>query len=487
MKKLFYQLHGWLGLNFGLVLFIICLSGTFAVVSHEIDWLCNPAIRVTPNEERASWATMFEAAGEYADGSFIRSGYAPKGSRFAAEFLTKDKRGNTRRIYIDPYRGTATGDATWMNSQRFFRDFHRRFYISAGWGIWVVSVYAFVLSLAGITGLSFYGRWWKQLWGLRFRSGWRVFFSDLHRKLGVWTLLFSLIISVTGFWYLFEKTLTNRYRAIQRADNSARTQSEESSDRPVITPNGQRLPVDELLDHAERAMPGFRVTTISMPSSEKRPVRFSGQATAWLVRQRSNWLELDPYTGTLIGMQRAEELPAFERLTHTADPLHFGNFAGLTSKLIWFAFGLLLSALIPTGVYLWVKRRSSRLLQVVRKRGCSSLEMLTEIHLAVRRQYWAGMISTVVIFGLAVSSTWEALKKQYYSSDREGSLAGMGEPGVIVIYGSFMVFILFASWLWFRWIWMPSPFELVAQSAIPDQPAAADGGGEGGENLQRIE
>lgn len=70
-------------------------------------------------------------------------------------------------------------------------------------------------------------------------------------------------------------------------------------------------------------------------------------------------MALDPYSGEAVSSRAAAEMGPFQRWIHTADPLHFGDFAGLWLKVVYFAFGLLISLSIIAGATLWVLRLSA--------------------------------------------------------------------------------------------------------------------------------
>jgi hypothetical protein len=99
------------------------------------------------------------------------------------------------------------------------------------------------------------------------------------------------------------------------------------------------------------------VRRILPPDRIGDPVRVDGQTDAILVRDRASRVYLDPYSGRVLDTQRATHLSALQRWSDTADPLHFGTFGGLPTKLLWFVFGIVLSVGILAGPVLADLRR----------------------------------------------------------------------------------------------------------------------------------
>lgn len=363
-RKTLFRLHGWIGINLGLLLFVICFSGTVATLSYEIDGLLNPAQRVeTHPDAPIDWTGMHESVAEaFPDGQNLGiyvpgSSYVSFGTQAAALSYVALPNGQTRKVYLDPYTGALQGSTSFFNTQRFFRTFHRRLFDGSR-GIVIVTLMALPLLLAALSGLLFYKGWLQQMFTLRRSKGARLLWSDLHKGAGIWGLLFTLLIALTGIFYLVEV-------GVQAADNydallpEPLPQVDEAS-LDDLDSQPELLPAGEYVAAAEAAFPGLRVHSLRMPHAPNEAVYVDGQAGNPLTRDRANKVHLHPFTGEVLGIQRSSELGAVPFITDAADPLHFGYFGGLGTKILWCVLGLLLSFSILSGTYLWVVRSQPR-------------------------------------------------------------------------------------------------------------------------------
>lgn len=343
-SKDWFRVHSFTGVVTGLLLFLICWSGTFAVLAQEFDWLLTPEERVAAADTRQSWGQLEAAVLQAYPAAQIRWLIAPLYAQSAAHAVIDLPEQPMVRVYLDPYSGEVLGHYSYFNLQSFFRSLHMNLFEMRGFGDYLVAFSGVVVMLSLVAALMFYKRWWQRF--LTFRPGrGRALWSEVHKLGGLWSLWFVLVIGSTGVWYLFEMA---RYDIGDGKVAFAGT-GDYALNRIVAEGEGPRLPLDELIGHAQAARPDLQIRQVR-PNEGEGLVYVDGQSEHWLVRDRANQLLLNAATGQVIYNQVAVDLPAYWRWSDTADPLHFGDFG--TSKLIWFGFGLLFCALILTGIYL---------------------------------------------------------------------------------------------------------------------------------------
>ncbi|MDH5833705.1 PepSY-associated TM helix domain-containing protein [Luteimonas kalidii] len=341
---MWFDLHSWVGLKLCVLMAFVCLTGTLAVFSHEIDWALHPQMRVSPAPQHASWGTMVSAVQRAYPAWTLNGLSAPKGPRSAAMASMETDDGRLRFVWVDPYRGTVTGDTHWFNAQRFLRNTHRHLMMPVKFGVPIVSALSIALLVTLVTSLVIYKKWWRGFLSLPRPERQRRFWGDVHRLAGVWSLWFIALIAVTGGWYLVESLGGG---AGGQPDVLPKQPADADAAVPIpITPAA----IDRAIAQAQHEWPTLEVRRLAL---SERGLVIEGQAEAWLVRDRANALGFDPTGSTLTGRRIAGELDVHHRISEMADPLHFGTFGGLVTQVIWFAFGLLLTALSLTGAYLY--------------------------------------------------------------------------------------------------------------------------------------
>ena len=343
-----FWLHSILGFKLSLFLGFVCLTGTIATVSHEIEWLYKPQLRASAVVAEPAWGTMWnQAQAAFPDarltgiGSFDRDDAA----YFVKSVGAEDRAGQSFDIYVDPGTSRVTGHEAGRSFQDFMRALHYYLFAPAWIAMYATTALGFVLVASLVTGLITYKKFWRGLWrSPRWRRGARAAVGDLHRLVGLWSVWFAFLIGITSVWYFVE-------HAGLELNTSPPTLDTTAQDRPV---SGAQI--DRWVTLAREQMPGLHVTAIALPYEPGDPAIVQGQWRAALVRERTNAVYIDPATDRVVGQRVAHELGIGERIVHTADPLHFGTFGGLAVKLIWVIFGLLLTGMAASGAWLYAKR-----------------------------------------------------------------------------------------------------------------------------------
>ena len=335
----------------GLMLFVICWTGSFATVSRELDALLNPDIMRASAAETVDMAAAYDAAQEAFPGATVSFMEPPLYKGLALNVVVETEAGQSRYVYVDPVSYEVTGHTSYFNIQRFFRSVHMSLFSLLNIGLFFVSAFGIVVLISLASSLFFYKRWWRRFLAVKTGKGAKAFWSSLHKTAGLWSIWFLLIMGATGVWYLFEHS---RYRIGDgvTAYYGAGPSAENQLPQRVAGDYGE-LDFGELLVKALAERPDLRSIAVG-PAGDDFYVE--GQAGHLLVRDRANYILLDKTDGSVIYNQNASDLPLYWRWSDMADPLHFGDFAGLTSKIVYFVFGIGLSGLCLTGVWLHVKR-----------------------------------------------------------------------------------------------------------------------------------
>lgn len=361
----FRHLHSWLGVKLAIFLCFILLTGTLAVVSSEIDWLVNPSIRSEPvsNAQDIAWTTIYEnsksqlMAKEASVNAYkIVSINAPLHAGFAASVTVKNPKGERSRLYFNPASGAYQGSGTWFNWQTALRRLHRHLMLPATLGITLVTLTSFLFLGLLLTGLNLYQPWLKTvlkgLVTIPRTNNVRIFFSDLHKLLALWSVWLLFIVSITGVWYLAE-----RWGARATYPENPSALSVEAKSQATMPTNKQ---LNNMLKSVLTERPDLALRRILFPTKAGEVVLFEGQSNQLLVRDRANNLAFDPVSGQLLSTRHADTLSLHVRISEAADPLHFGTWSSYASKTIYFVFGTFLTLVSITGTYIYALRVSAR-------------------------------------------------------------------------------------------------------------------------------
>jgi uncharacterized iron-regulated membrane protein len=345
-----WVVHQWVGLKLSLFLTFILFTGTLAVVSHEIDWLLQPSLRVAPAtvEGPVDWVEIARNARRYEPTAKVMAIEAPVASAFAARVRIERSDGSLAFLNAHPTTGEIQGVGPWVGAARILRNMHRHLNLPVWLGVPIVTSLAFLLLVSLVSSFVVYKKWWRGFAKPLRRRDARTWWGDFHRLAGVWSLWFVALIILTSIWYFAESLGLDAPRA-PRVEAPANVE-EEDAPAPVVAD------LSAALAAARETYPELRIQQLLFPSEASPYLQLHGDHEALLVRPRANTVWLDPASAEVLLTTNGRDMTIHQRIGEMADPLHFGTFGGYWTKVPWFVFGLAMTGLALSGAAIYSLR-----------------------------------------------------------------------------------------------------------------------------------
>ena len=350
-KGAIFSIHSIAGLVSGLFILLLSISGAALVFHDELDRLQQPKITDQHHAPVLSIDSIYSCLQKNYPYAQVSSCNLPESNSRPFVFTVYDttyKKGNEpMQVFLHPQTSEVLKTRGGSNDIRnnfmsWLSAFHNSFHLHKK-GEWLLGIFAIVFLISILTGLFLFRK--NIVAVLLFKK--TVFKkTNLHQLIGVYALIFNLMIAVTGFWmqrYVFKKEFYASYDYT-----------------PVIKaspPLGFRM--DSVFINIQRTYPDFTGYVIYFAQSNKGKTAIYGsrKRNAFIHSKKfADVIALDS-SGTISNTRFINEISADDRYDIINSQIHMGKFGGLPVKIIYSLMGLMCGLLSITGFLLWLKRK----------------------------------------------------------------------------------------------------------------------------------
>ena len=386
-KKFINDVHLWLGIGSGLILFIVCLTGTMLAFQTEITGLFLPnrfKVQV-PDHPPLTIEEVIQKVESATDGKvtqmiILKPKTLPQIFTVVSnesadhddhheeeEEHAHGPRGKT--IYVNPYTAEVLPSLQESPINVFFTQvmyLHRWLMLGTTWGRTIVGIATIIFIVLTITGFILWlpqnlRRWtaWKSGFKLKYTGNWKRLNYDIHNTLGFYALILLLIMGFSGliwsfpwYWKGMENLLGD-------------TLGKQRFDGPIALEyagdKSQVLPIRTLIEKADTVLPypafGHR---INFPAHENETILVRKKPGGFFAVDAADNIQFNPYTGDVVSVKEFSSYPINEKIAILIRSIHVGSVFGLFSKILYFFACLIATTLPITGTIIWINKLKTK-------------------------------------------------------------------------------------------------------------------------------
>jgi len=418
-RKFFNDIHLWLGLASGIIVILICLSGTIYVFNNELREMASPELykvdgkgakpmqiealmarvkastggKVTsikipadPNKTYQFMVKMKDKDGEgkkdrgdRKKGAAELSGAPSKDGKKEKGGKGKEGPGEGKRpsaFAVNQYTGEVLGNISEVKTTT--AEFMKTMFSLHRWllldkiekplfgelenrklGSYISGTATILFTLGVITGIVIWFpqkiKAWKQGLKVKWSGSWKRINHDLHNSLGFYACIFLFLMGITGPQWSFPW-----YReALRKTLGTYQPEGFEPPADPaskINAENAKSLSIAEYINKAQEALPYTGDYLVSLPKDSLSAIAITKNRTGFFAPSAGDKLLLDQYTAGVLKVDIFKDKPFNERVSGSIKALHLGDVYGMFTKIIYFFACLVATTLPVTGTLIWLNK-----------------------------------------------------------------------------------------------------------------------------------
>ncbi len=350
-KSIIFYIHSITGLLSGVFILLMSLSGAVLIFHEELDSFQLPTIYPKQNSITTVDRCYQYILTKYPNAQ-ISHCLIPEISHKPVSFFIYDlsfKKGQEKmELLLHPQsaqiiKTRGVRNDIQNNLMSWLSTFHSSFHLYKT-GEFLLGFFSFVFLLSIITGIIHFRK--KILSVLLFNKA--VYKkNNLHQLIGVYALLFNMMIALTGLWmqrYVFKK----EFYAI---DNYTQTLKASTS---------LSFNFNKAYSNIQKKYPEFTAHVIYFAQSSKNKTALYGSFAGNAYVHSKNMADVI-YLDSAGGVAKTRfinDIDVADRYDIINSQLHMGRFGGLGIKIIYFIFGLSGGLLSIIGFLMWRRRNN---------------------------------------------------------------------------------------------------------------------------------
>lgn len=394
LRKFFNDIHLWGGLISGIVVLIVCATGTIYTYNTELREAAIPQYyKIVPEGAKLNVDTLLAQVKPQIKGGLVgvKVPFGTDKTTFA--LYTKPKKEGERQgggpsgggrgpranqLAINPYTGQIIGDPSEEKTktaafmQKMF-GLHRWLLLNEvekpiiegvenrKLGSWITGTATLLFLLGVITGIIIWFpakiRGWKNGLKIKWSAKWKRVNHDLHNTLGFYSCIILFLMAVTGPFWSFEWYRTGWQKTWGTYKSPDAPQEEKLKLVSKILPNSKDpLSVEETIRIVNDILPYDGDITVNFAKDSTATISISKNRIGFFAPSAGDKLILDQYTGEVLEKDIFKDKPFNERAAASIKALHIGDIYGPFTKLLYFISCLIATSLPVTGTMIWINK-----------------------------------------------------------------------------------------------------------------------------------